>query len=168
MPVATISGEDAYRNLRRRASLWPDERVGDQRLSGLVSLELAPSFGISRADRIMTLGSCFARRLEDELHARGFDVPMKLATLPSADRPEVIDADLLTKFTIQSIENELRWASGEPAPAPEALFLQVADDQWFDPQLIQSGPPCHWRRRWPGARRSRRRWGGSPSAGSSS
>ncbi len=139
MPVATISGEDAYRNLRGRASLWPDERVGDQRLSGLVSLELTPSFGISRADRIMTLGSCFARRLEDELHALGFDVPMKLATLPSADRPEVIDADLLTKFTIQSIENELRWASGEPAPAPEALFLQVADDQWFDPQLIQSG-----------------------------
>ena len=80
MPVAAIPGDEAYRNLKRsRTSLWPDERVGDQRLSGLVRLDLQPSFGFSRDDRIMTLGSCFARGLENRLDELGFDVPMKRA-----------------------------------------------------------------------------------------
>lgn len=140
MPIASIPGDEAYRNLRRsRASLWPDERVGDQRLSGLAKIELKPSFGFSRADRILTLGSCFARRLENRLDERGFDVPMKQACLPGAGGQGVIDPDLLTKFTIQSIENELAWASGASAPPPDKLLLELADGLWHDPQLAPGG-----------------------------
>lgn len=140
MPVAAISGEMAYQNLRRsRDSLWPDERVGDKRLSGLVRLALHPSFGFSHEDRILTLGSCFARGLENRLYELGFDVPMKQVCIPAADRQAVVDPDLLTKFTIQSIENELRWAAGDRPPEPETLFLEVSDGRWHDPQLISGG-----------------------------
>ena len=139
MPVAAIPGEEAYRNLRSsKASLWPDERSGDERLEGFVRLELAPTFSFSRADRIMTLGSCFARGIENRLAEHGFDVPMRQIGRDGPGGRGLIDADHLTKFTIQSIENELRWAAGEPMPEPEALFLEGADGRWHDPQLVQS------------------------------
>jgi len=137
VPVADLPGEEAYRNLRSGKALWPDERAGDQRLSELVRLGLKPSFGFSRDDRIMTLGSCFARGLEERLNRLGFMVPMRRPVVAGGTK---IDQDLVIKFTVQSIENELRWASGQPPPAPEALFLEVADGLWHDAQLVQSAP----------------------------
>ena len=139
MPVACISAEQAQRNLRRsRASLWPDDRVSDGRLTGTAKVELYPSFQFSRADRVMTLGSCFAREMEDRLHQLGFDAPLKHVQVLEEEQTGKLHQDVANKFTVQSIENELRWASGEPPPPPERLFLETTDGLWQDPQLIQA------------------------------
>ena len=142
MPVACISAEQAQRNLRRsRASLWPDDRVSDGRLAGVAKVELRPSFQFSRADRVMTLGSCFAREMEDRLHQLGFDVPLKHVRVLEEEQSGKLHQDVANKFTVQSIENELRWASGEAPPPPETLFLEAADGLWQDPQLIHANVP---------------------------
>ena len=143
MPLARLSAEDANRNLRRnRASLWPDGRLPTDRLGELARLTFKPSFAFSKADRIMTIGSCFARGMEHRLVQLGFDLPMKAVVLPAEERATKTQNDIISKFTVQSMENELAWASGHAPPPPEQLFLQVGEELWHDPQLVNNVHPA--------------------------
>lgn len=142
MPLASIAADQAMHNVRRlRASVWPDDRVPGDRLKGVAKVEARPSFTFSKSDRILTLGSCFAREIEERLDRFGFDVPLfHVETLPE-DRTSKRHDDVANKFTIQSIENELRWAAGEAAPPPEKLFLETTDGLWHDAQLFHLATP---------------------------
>lgn len=141
MPVASIPADQAVRNLRgSRLSLWPDDRLPGDRLTGVAKVDLRPTFRFSLQDRILTLGSCFAREIETRLSELGFDVPMVCANIPAEEPRTTLQNDLLIKFTIQSIENELKWAAGEAPPPPEKLFLELGDGVWHDPQLIVAAP----------------------------
>jgi tetratricopeptide (TPR) repeat protein len=143
MPLARYSAEEANRNLRRnRASIWPDGRLPTNRLGKLAQLTFTPSFTFSQADRIMTIGSCFAREMETRLAQLGFDLPMKAVALPAEERATKTENDIISKFTVQSIENELLWASGRAAPPPGQLFLQVGEGLWHDPQLVNNVHPA--------------------------
>lgn len=143
MPLARFSAEDANRNLRRnRASMWPDGRLPTDRLGELAKPTFTPTFTFSKADRIMTIGSCFAREMEHRLASLGFDLPMKAVVLPPEERATKTENDIISKFTVQSIENELVWVSGRPPPAPEKLFLQVGEGLWHDPQLVNNAHPA--------------------------
>jgi tetratricopeptide (TPR) repeat protein len=140
MPIARLSAEDANRNLRRnRASLWPDGRADGSRLGDLARISFTPSFTFSRDDKILTIGSCFAREMERRLASLGFDLPMTRVVLPREERYTKTENDILSKFTCQSIENELVWARDPSAqPPPEQLFLQVGENLWHDPQLVSN------------------------------
>ncbi len=143
MPLARYSATEANRNLRRnRASLWPDGRLPTDRLGEVAKPSFTPSFTFSKADRIMTIGSCFAREMEHRLEGLGFDLPMKAIVLPPEERVTKTQNDLISKFTVQSMENELAWASGQEPPPPELLFLQVGEGLWHDPQLVPNAHPA--------------------------
>jgi len=143
MPLARFSATDANRNLRRnRASMWPDGRLPTERLGELAKLTFKPSFTFSKADRIMTIGSCFAREMEHRLATLGFDLPMKAVVVPPEERATKTENDLISKFTVESMENELVWASGQAPPAPEKLFLEVGEGLWHDPQLVNNVHPA--------------------------
>ena len=87
MPIVRLSAEDANRNLRRnRASLWPDGRVPTSRLGDLAKVSFNPSFTFSKSDKILTIGSCFAREMERRLASLGFDLPMTRVVLPREER----------------------------------------------------------------------------------
>jgi tetratricopeptide (TPR) repeat protein len=147
MPIASFTADQAMENLRRsRASIWPDDRVPGERLTGVAKVELKPSFQFSRADRVLTLGSCFAREMEVRLIHLGFDAPLARVSVPAEERNTKMQNDILIKYTIESMENELRWAAGEAPPPPEKLFLEVADGLWHDPQLLHSAPPLPMQR----------------------
>ena len=142
MPIVSFSADEAMENLRRsRTSLWPDDRLPGERLIGVTKVELKPSFQFTKADRILTLGSCFAREMETRLVSLGFDAPLARVSVPVEERNTKMQNDVLIKYTIESMENELRWAAGEPQPPPEKLFLEVGDGLWHDPQLLHSAPP---------------------------
>src|SRR5690242_3403487 len=76
MPLQTISGEDAVRNIRSNAyGAWPSRNVPDlNRIEPLCRPEFLPSFRLEHGEKIFTIGSCFARNIERELVNRGFDV----------------------------------------------------------------------------------------------
>jgi tetratricopeptide (TPR) repeat protein len=142
MPIASFTSDQAMANLRRsRNSLWPDDRLPGERLIGVTKVELNPSFHFSREDRVLTLGSCFAREMEARLSSLGFDAPLAQVSVPADERNTKMQNDIFIKYTIESMENELRWAAGEAQPPPEKLFLQVGDGLWHDPQLLHSSPP---------------------------
>lgn len=143
MPLARFSATEANRNLRRnRASLWPDGRLPTDRLGEVAKPSFTPSFSFSRSDRIMTIGSCFAREIEFRLADLGFDLPMRDIVVPPEERVTKVENDIISKFTVQSMENELAWASGQTPPAPESLFLQVGEGLWHDPQLVHNVHPA--------------------------
>ena len=144
MPIVRLSAEDANRNLRKnRASLWPDGRVPTGRLADLAKVSFNPTFAFSKSDKILTIGSCFAREMERRLASLGFDLPMTRVVLPKEERYTKTENDILIKFTTQSIENELVWARDPTAqPAPEQLFVQVGEDLWHDPQLVNNVYPA--------------------------
>jgi tetratricopeptide (TPR) repeat protein len=80
--------------------------------------------------------------MEHRLEDLGFDLPMTQITLPSDERVTKTVNDIISKFTVQSMENELAWASGQAAPSPERLFLQVGEGLWHDPQLVGNIHPA--------------------------
>ncbi len=98
-----------------------------------------PSFQIVPDDRILTIGSCFARELELYLADKGFDLPTLAISLPAEERvagtkPNVI----LNKYTVHSMENEIRWAfEGLPCPE-EQFFLPAGEGLWYDSQLVHN------------------------------
>jgi tetratricopeptide (TPR) repeat protein len=122
--------------------MWPDGRLPTGRLGELAKLTFTPSFTFSKADRIMTIGSCFAREMEHRLDTLGFDLPMKQVVLPAEERATKTQNDLLSKYTVESMENELAWISGHAPPPPEKLFLQVGEGLWHDPQLVNNVHPA--------------------------
>ena len=143
MPLVRYSATEANRNLRRnRASIWPDGRLPTGRLGELAKLSFKPSFTFSKSDRIMTIGSCFAREMEHRLANLGVDLPMKAVSVPPEERVTKTENDLLSKFTVQSMENELAWISGSAPPPPEKLFLEVGEGLWHDPQLVHNLHPA--------------------------
>lgn len=72
--------------------------------------EIQPGFSLDRGARIFTIGSCFARNIEEHLARLGFDIPMLRVSVPPVEwraRPNGI----LNKFTPPSIYQEIRWAA---------------------------------------------------------
>ena len=74
MPLIDISGEDALAN--RRAN--PFNRWGDRdapnRFEPIASPAFDVPFRMQPGEAVFTVGSCFARNVETELQARGFEL----------------------------------------------------------------------------------------------
>ncbi|QTC87337.1 GSCFA domain-containing protein [Brevundimonas pondensis] len=147
MPIERIPAEEAFKRFRHnRASVWPDGRKNGARLEGIATVTTTPSFEFSRDTPVLTIGSCFARNIERHLVSLGFDLPMTKVVLPREERVSETANDILNKYSVHSIENELRWAF-EPCPVPEtALFLQTEDGLWHDPQLAPNIIPAAFER----------------------
>ncbi len=142
MPIEIISSEIASKNLRaNRASRWPDGRASEKRLDGAVQISLRPSFSFSKTDKIFTIGSCFAREIEKHMSALGFTLPALSVTIPAEERNSETANDILNKYSVHSMENEIRWAFGEPLPAAEEFYLKAGDNLWHDAQLVPNLKP---------------------------
>ena len=144
MPVVRFTADEANHNLRRnRVSMWPDGRVPTDRLGDIIKVSFKPSFTFNKSDRILTIGSCFAREIEHRLGTLGFDLPMLQVSIPAEERYTKTENDIISKFTVQSMENELNWSLGAiQPPLPEKLFLEVGDGLWHDPQLVNNTVPA--------------------------
>lgn len=142
MPIEIISSEAASRNLRsNRASRWPDGRASEARLDGAVKVSLQPSFSFSKADKVFTIGSCFAREIEKHMNGLGFTLPALSVDIPAEERKSETANDILNKYSVHSMENEIRWAFGEPRPTAEEFYLNAGDNLWHDAQLVPNLKP---------------------------
>jgi hypothetical protein len=136
MPIASFTSEEAFANYASsKESRWPDGRYDKQRLSGFVDVALRPTFTFDASDKIMTLGSCFAREIEKHLKGLGFDLPTLAIEIPANERGSAVANDIFNKYTVHSIENELRWAIDGVDIPPKDYYLNVGPDLWHDPQL---------------------------------
>jgi len=88
-----------------------------------------PSFKLQPGCMVFTVGSCFAREIEEKLQQRGFVVPMMNFGVPKEEylfRPNGI----LNRYTVSNIEQTFTWAESikrgcSLVEATEPFFLPV-------------------------------------------
>jgi tetratricopeptide (TPR) repeat protein len=142
MPINIFSAEQAMANLRaRRSSLWPERWRGADRLKGVAEVEFQPGFTLEPGEAVMTIGSCFARNIEQRLEELGFDLPARQVKLPAEERASDTENDLLNKYTPHSVINELRWAFEPDFAFPDEAFLDVRG-AWHDPHMAPNVTPA--------------------------
>ncbi|HEV8240572.1 MAG TPA: GSCFA domain-containing protein [Thermoanaerobaculia bacterium] len=113
------------------------------RLEGAFVLpELRPTFRLDPAATIFTIGSCFARAIENHLVDHGFDVPSYRFDIPGFELRPPYSRLILSKFTTHSMLNELRWALDPGCPFPDQGLLEEGDDRWVDPQVVGDVAPA--------------------------
>ena len=97
--------------------------AGERVYKDFLKLSWRPKWQIGRRARFFTIGSCFARNVENALDALGFDVI-------SGSRAYKGQTHLLNRYTVPSILQEFRWALGEPYDG--AAAIEIEGGQWFD------------------------------------
>lgn len=143
MSLLSLCSSDANKNLRSdRACRWPDGRANGMRLEGLVSVTLKPKFQFSSSDKIFTIGSCFAREIEKYMSNLGFDLPALQVEIPESERVSNTANDILNKYSVHSMENELHWAFRGNQIEPEEFYIRAKDDLWHDPQMVPNLIPA--------------------------
>lgn len=144
MPIARFTYAEANKNLRsNRASRWPDGRGITTRLDELAKVHMNPSFDFSSSDQVFTIGSCFAREIEKYLDKLGFNLPALGINIPTEERVSATANDILNKYGVHSMENELRWGfEGRDIP-DDVFYLSAGEgDLWHDAQLVPNLVPA--------------------------
>ncbi|MBA3576598.1 MAG: GSCFA domain-containing protein [Sphingomonas sp.] len=135
-PLAKLNYEEALRNNASPLSRWPrDQASQDARLHPFCLPALQPSFSIRPDDLIFTIGSCFARNVEQHLLVGGFNVAISRFEQICRDEGVTVRLNTLNKFVAQSIVNELRWALEPGAEFPIESIVEVKNDRYLDMQL---------------------------------
>lgn len=133
-----VDCETALDPKRNRYSGWKKAR---ERMIEQVWPEMSPSFRIQPGAKILTVGSCFARNIEEHLHRLGFRIPTLDFKVPKQEWPARANG-ILNKYTPASIFQEIDWARkiflrGEPVTESDtAPFLyECADGSCIDTNL---------------------------------
>src|SRR5215471_16576342 len=101
--------EDAVaRSTRNPNARWP-ERTNANRLEPECWPETAPGFTFAAGSRVFTIGSCFARNVEMNVSALGFDIPTRRFLDDNARAGRHSGDEILNKYTPPSIFQELAW-----------------------------------------------------------
>ena len=87
---------------------------------------------------IFTAGSCFARNIEKYLHLIGLNAPMRQWLEYRDAQDPSVNPEYLNKYTVHSINNEVRWAMGETEFDAAIHIHQVSDSRFYDPQSSPS------------------------------
>jgi len=147
VPVFSFSSDEAAINLRSdRACHWPDGRFSEARLEGLTKVSIQPGFTFTNNDLIFTIGSCFVREIEKYLYQLGFKIPALTVKIPADERISKTANDILNKFSVHSMENELRWAFSESGINDEDFYLIAGEGKWHDGQMVHNLTPASLQR----------------------
>ncbi len=105
-----------------------------------------PTFGLSATDTIFTMGSCFARNIEEHLARLGCRIPMMDFRIPIeewAGRP----AGVLNKFTPPAFRESLEWTArvhdrDGTVIADDCLpfMFEVGEDKYLDLDILYTPP----------------------------
>jgi hypothetical protein len=128
--------------LRDHSNLHADWSDAGRRLVPQVWPAFTPRFGIPAAGSVFTVGSCFARNIEEHVSRLGFRVPTLEFSVPEAERAGGRGNAVLNKYTPAAIRQEFEWtrrvleAGGTVAPEHVApLAFPCAGGQQIDLQL---------------------------------
>lgn len=136
MPLMTLSYSDASENQKRAGAGWPrDSQARSTRLRPFCLPRLSPSFSIGKDDLVFTIGSCFARNIEQHLVIEGFNVAVSQFEKLCDDEGVKIKSVTLNKFVAQSILNELQWALEPDHEFPWGSIVEVRNGRFLDMQL---------------------------------
>jgi hypothetical protein len=132
----------ARERLRDKSNANAEWSEAGPRLLPQVWPAIAPSFVVPAGGTIFTIGSCFARNIEEHVARLGFRVPTLSFTVAEAERAGGRDNAMLNKYTPAAIQQEFAWTrrmldkggTVEAADVAELAFT-CADGMQIDLQL---------------------------------
>lgn len=121
------------RSRQNSGAKWPS-RPDSARLEPICSPLSTGSFTLEKGETIFTIGSCFARNIEDNLQNRGYKVPSLSFSVPKEELWSSTNqvAGILNKYTPYSMLNEIEFAFGT---TDGREFLVEKKEGWLDTQL---------------------------------
>jgi hypothetical protein len=123
---------DAYENFRHRGARdYRYPNIKDPRFKeGFLWPHLTPKFTIAPGDRVFTIGSCFARNIEQGLIARGMDVPVGHYQIPEDELRDTLPPHLLNEYTLSTMDQRVRSVLGEfRYDKKDAVFISEKGQQ---------------------------------------
>jgi hypothetical protein len=109
-----IPASEAYRNFRQPLADWNGARKRLRR--GRIFPQTAQTFSLNKSDTILTMGSCFARNIEEHLVKFGCRVPPYEFKIPPEEHKGERANHVLSLFTPPTFRQTLEWT--------ESIFLR--------------------------------------------
>lgn len=134
MNSGRISASDAVKTARGNQFSKHPSRPDSGRLEPVCQPGTQPSFKLRARESVFTIGSCFARNIEEHLDKKGFDVPCWNFRVPKEElwRGTLQVPGILNKYTPYSMLNEVKFAFGNDDGRD---FLVERSAGWIDTQL---------------------------------
>ncbi len=141
-PDSPPQRDSARDRLRDKSNANADWTEAGPRLAPQVWPAFTPGFVVPAGGTVFTVGSCFARNIEEHVARLGFRVPTLDFSVPDAERAGGRGNAVLNKYTPAAIRQEFDWtrrvleAGGTVTPDDVApLSFTCADGQEIDLQL---------------------------------
>ena len=145
MPIQTLTLTEAMKNRKSEISRWPSDADSQAaRFSPIARPAFDAPFVIKPDDFVFTVGSCFARNIEKQLAANGFDFAARYFELShdDSDFTGVDVSGVLNKYVVQSILNELRFAIDPHTRWSQSNLVELSNGKWWDPHLNNTIAPA--------------------------
>lgn len=121
---------------------WP-ERETSTRLEPVASPSFQTGVKLHAGAKVVTMGSCFARNIEEYFEAEGFDVPLMGYAGPIEEFGQSGRTQgILNKYTLASIAIEIEWLARVKAEGGivtwdnvSHMFMEFGEDRLIDMQL---------------------------------
>jgi hypothetical protein len=143
MPLRRIPGPEAVATRKANSFAWWGTRSTENRVEPIARPEFYPGFTLEPGEKIFTIGSCFARHVEDELMKRQYQIPVRelMGDPLFAD----LSTDVLNNYGTPSIANELSWAFDPATPfVPQDHLLEVKPGKFVDLHFPPVIAPATW------------------------
>lgn len=143
MPLERITGKAALERLKTNSFVsWPSRSDADNRIEPMTRPAFRPGFTLAPGSRVFTIGSCFARNVEDALAERGFDVP-SLNVFRRIPEFAQLNRAAINNYGVGAIYNEIAWALDEATPfVPEQNFFELFPGKFIDVHLPRAVRPA--------------------------
>lgn len=106
----TSTASTALERLRDHSNSNADWSEAGSRLAPQAWPSFNPQFIVPAGGSVFTVGSCFARNIEEHVSRLGFDVPTLAFSVPHAERSGGRGNAILNKYTPAAIRQEFEWA----------------------------------------------------------
>jgi Flp pilus assembly protein TadD len=141
MPLRRLSAAEAFDNLKANPyGDWPRTDAPDNRFASFADPFFKPGFLLEPGQRIFTIGSCFARNIEEALAARGFEIPMMefpADTYAWGGDPKIV----LNTYVPAVIAPQIRWAFGLDAFDIARHGVEIRPGRYVDLQVTAGFRP---------------------------
>ena len=115
---------------------WPERDGQPNRIEPVAKPHFDAPFRLIEGEAIFTIGSCFARHIEQSLSDRGFAIPV-LELLKQDSAFFDVDSAFLNNYGTPSIAQELAWALDESCPFdPSTALAELVPGGFVDMHLF--------------------------------
>lgn len=140
-PLHRLSAREAF--ARRKSNpfgVWPLADEPDNRFAVLAAPHYRSTFKLQPGQKIFTIGSCFARHIEEELAARGFDIPTRAFAVDKSEWARD-PGEILNNYVPGAVAPQIRWAFGLEKYDLATHAVEIAPGRYIDPYLAPASRP---------------------------